>query len=499
MLPTAFNADTAPQSHLDCSPPSPGIGDRSRYVQCLARQLRLGLLAWCTVVTVAFSSAVHAQPPMAPSAPRQVTAPPASRPIAAKTAVIEATAATPAIAEAALPLPLTALDFGPAEMVPQTIAQSAPPVGKSLTHYWMVSSRHCDESLQTAQACEFQVEYIDATGRHPSRLTDLVSSFPEGSPICVMTHGSFVDLELANTDAEGTYRWLSATAPTDGPPLQLIFFTWPSHSNRFDYLQQGWRAHRHGIYLADFVCQLPVGHPVIMLGHSHGGRATASAVHELGGGCVDGIALRPGRDPGNPITMILASAAFDHNWLNPGRLYDKAIRRAELLVNLRNRHDFPLVFYPLSRPGAPRAIAVAGLTRSDRTRLGSYAQRIREYDLTDCLGHGHTWPYYYRQPHLAMLLQPYLYHRDPSTTPILPSGAQPSGASLETTTAPAAAPTTGSASATRSPSAGGTAPTMAGSPDAKPSIPPPPAPAATRPVRPPSATAIHRTPTPLSR
>jgi esterase/lipase superfamily enzyme len=243
-----------------------------------------------------------------------------------------------------------------------------------------------------------------------SNLAALSSQLVPGVPVCIFVHGSFVQWESQCREAHSLYvRMRSASSA----PLQMIFFTWPS-DGPYTYLfpidaaVRARQADFNGFHLAYLLSQIPESCPVSLIGHSHGTRVVLATMHMAGGGTVEGFGF-PYAMGARRYRVILAAAAMDHNWLNPGQPFGCALNRVECLLNLRNRHDVPLAFQPLSRPFAHRALARAGFTSHDTSRLGYNAAKIRECDVTHLIGHAHLWPEYYKQGGIIAAMLPYVY------------------------------------------------------------------------------------------
>jgi hypothetical protein len=150
-------------------------------------------------------------------------------------------------------------------------------------------------------------------------------------------------------------------------------------------------------------------------------------LHLSGGGEVQGMTY-PGSLASHRYRAVFAAAAVDHNWLNPRGRYECALPRTECIVNLRNRRDFALAFYPLHRPFAGRSLGRAGLTRRDTRKLGAESQKLINIDVTSIEGHNHMWPGYFQSPEIAAAIAPVIY---------FPETNQPLGAAVyEMPTAP---------------------------------------------------------------
>jgi len=318
----------------------------------------------------------------------------------------------------------------------QLFAQAAPPVPVCVNeanscvvtpdctscvtevNYWVVSSRCCiQKSKCCCPCCEFDVYRSSEEGCvTESTYESLVQSLDPSAPICIMVHGSFVEWESALRDAYNTYFWLRNAAPNR--PLNVIFFTWPSDELKtkilpIDVHTLGKRAEYNGHYLARLISELPAHHQISLLGHSHGARTISSAMHLIGGGSIQGVSLQ---DCGIHICchcrqfrVVFAAAAINHNWLNPGQRYGCALNCTDCLINLRNKKDRILLFYPLLATFSRRALARTGFTYLDRRALGDDVNRVHDIDVSKCVGAGHMFPNYYRQPEIAETIVPAIY------------------------------------------------------------------------------------------
>ncbi len=287
--------------------------------------------------------------------------------------------------------------------------------------YWIVSTRGGRCAVERGLGYNYEVFRFD--GPNPGRATnidELLGSLEPGVPVCFMAHGSFVTWDSMLNDSAYTYRWLREAAPCQR--VHLIFYTWASDDGgicpHIEVNKLGRRASLNGFYLADLVAKVSVDHPICLIGHSHGTRMVASALHAMAGGSIEGRKLATGAHPVRRIRVVLAAAAIDHDWLNPNERYGLALCRAEAVINLRNRADFPLLFYPLRRPVSTGALAITGVTRGDRAELGEWNQKIIDYGVTGLVGVGHIWAHYYSQPAIASAIRHYVYFDDsPSYTP----------------------------------------------------------------------------------
>lgn len=302
--------------------------------------------------------------------------------------------------------------FSPGQVSGQE-AVPTPPRSAAGSRLWVVSTRDGREVEGGLAPAEFRVWSGASRGLgRECRIQDLVSGLAPQAPLVVMVHGSFVEWKSVVRDAFPTFCWLQGSSPMT--PLNVVVFSWPSDNTpqmnlAADVNFLGRRAGLQGVYLADLLSRIPPEHPVCLIGHSHGGRVVAAALHVLGGGQVEGWRFAGGQFQGHRIRAVLAAAAIDRHWLNPGELYDRTPGRVEKLINLVNQEDLPLVIYPLRSPALSQAVALTGFRPEDHRAIGPAASRLFDIDVTDLIQTRHTWANYYRQPEIAALIRPHVF------------------------------------------------------------------------------------------
>ena len=307
----------------------------------------------------------------------------------------------------------------------ETVATDLP-VMQSVTTtpgYWIVGSHASPQSFDESGPvfCPSVTRYDHCAGFHEANLQEMIESLLPGVPVCIFCHGSFVSWQDVLTESVETWKWLHHACPDQ--PIQMIHFSWPSDRPsfspviQFDVNRLGLRAGRNGFYMASLVQQIPSECPVCLIGHSHGTRVIASALHLMGGGSVDSFVLAPGPFPQHRLRAVFAASAMDHKWLNPGERYGRALCPVECVLNLKNSCDPALFIYPLRRPFSCGALGYTGLTRRDRRQLGPSGDKIHDLDLTEAIGIGHYWPNYFRRPWLARAIRTYLFFCHQSANP----------------------------------------------------------------------------------
>jgi hypothetical protein len=218
--------------------------------------------------------------------------------------------------------------------------------------------------------------------------------------------------------------------------MQMIHFLWPSWrpilvpTVKLDTNLLGRRAARNGWYLAELIRHIPRACPVCLIGHSHGARVVASALHLMGGGVVQGVSHPHARANGRLIRTVFAASAVRHDWLNPGERYGRALCTASAVINLRNRHDAALLLYPLRHLFSGHSLGTTGFTQRDRSEMRGWSSKAREYDVTPLVGHRHMWPRYLEHKQLATLIRNYVFFPDVQQSGLI-SSAQPSDPAIE--------------------------------------------------------------------
>ena len=288
-----------------------------------------------------------------------------------------------------------------------------------------VRSQECPQSPGTnCPNCNFLYEYYGPDGLyHPIDGEAAFRILPEKVPVLILVHGSFVDF-VDEPDLLKTYEWIRDEAPDK--PLLVLCYRWPSTIGckvvlgSFAVCELAQRAEFNGFYLAQLINRIPDSNSVRLMGHSHGCRMIASAMHLLSGGKVDGTALNPTAWSNRAFRVTFFSAAMDHDWFNPRQKYEFAIHRMCWLQNHRHSCDWALLTYPLRYPGSSRALGQAGFTKKDLRLLGSQAAKIEQFD--DNRDQGIRWCGHSLETYLQDLrIKPVILNNIFSEVPELPS------------------------------------------------------------------------------
>ena len=352
------------------------------------------------------------------------------------------------------PVPVEFLSVDPAPpefttpefaLPPAPMMQAGPPAAlgtASSPNYWIVSSR-CD--IQHRRHLHLDDGELDVYQRTPdgrlcpTSIASLQSQIIPGVPVLICIHGVFVKWQDECIESHQAYQWVRNASPQ--LPLQVIFFTWPSDGIitgliPVDVNIRSKQAEFNSLHVARLIHGIPESCPVSFIGHSLGCRTILSTLHLAGGGEVQGFCCPGGLGANRRFRAVFAAAAVDHNWLNPTDRYGCALPRAECIVNLQNRRDLPLAFYPLYRPFAGRAIARSGLTRRDIRQLGPQSEKFINLDVTETQGHNHLWPGYFRVPEIAAAIAPVIYYPGVAQYADSPPSEQPMAPQVERRLAP---------------------------------------------------------------
>ena len=298
---------------------------------------------------------------------------------------------------------------------PQLYQQPLQSVHPSPTLFWMVNSHYAAQHRK--EQCRgpllFQQRTNDGQWRSGTE-AGFQAQFVPGVPVAIFVHGSFVEPETQLAYAKATYEWIHRAAP--GRPLHVVFYNWPSgspytHLFGVDVSVRGARAEFNAFHLSRVMTLIPAESPVTLIGHSHGARTALATLHLAHGGSIQDHVL-----PGNTrcprrLRAVLAAAAVDHHWANPGERYGCALFGSDV-VNFKNRKDFALNFYPLARPCLRPSLATAGFTDGDREDMGPLGWRAIDVDVSHVVREAHTWPNYVQSNAIAIAMSRYLHFDD---------------------------------------------------------------------------------------
>ena len=300
--------------------------------------------------------------------------------------------------------------------MPTTVG--AQPAGYSDFDYWIVSSRNCGAMQPTGDPARCLV-YLHRTSEQNlirERPEAFLAAIDPHRPVCFVMHGSYNRWGDILQESRKINRWLRSAAPNS--PLQVVFFTWPSDGNMpfifpVDIAILGRRSAAHGAYLASLISQLPAEQQVAIVGHSHGARTAAAALHLMGGGTLEeGPVLPAGSSYPRQVRVVMMAAALDHTWLNPGQRYGQALLVPERVLLLRNSRDFTLALYPMRKVIGERALGKDGLGQDDRLALGSLGSKVVELNAAEFANWHHSFADYHEHPELGAAMSPYVYFQD---------------------------------------------------------------------------------------
>ena len=300
--------------------------------------------------------------------------------------------------------------------------------------YWIVSSRDCGAPTASGDAGRCLV-YLHRTSEQSlirERREAFLASVRPDRPVCFVMHGSYNRWRDVMLESRKIHSWLRSAAPES--PVQVVFFTWPSDGNMpfifpVDIAILGRRSSAHGAYLAGLISQLPSDQRVAIMGHSHGARTAAAALHLLGGGTLEeSPGLPPGYTYPRQIRAVMIAAALDHNWLNPGQRYGQALLVPERVLLLRNSRDSTLAVYPMRKFMGERALGKDGLGQDDRFALGSLGPKVVELNAAEFADWHHSFADFHQRPELAKALLPYVHFQEDGASPT----AAPTGPAIGT-------------------------------------------------------------------
>ncbi len=301
--------------------------------------------------------------------------------------------------------------------VPPAGSPALVPGGDEPCDFWIVSSRNCNGKIAPRDAgCCLEFYHRTSQSMVPRGREAFLASIRPDIPVCFVIHGSYNYWYDVVTESVQINRWIRAAAPNLA--VQFVYFTWPSNGYMpfilpVDLAILGRRSAAHGAYLANLITQFPPGQPVSIVGHSHGARTAAAALHVLGGGALEkGQALPGGFHAPDRLRAVLVAAAIDHNWLNPGQRYGQALVVPERVMLMKNASDATLGIYPIRIGAGERALGKLGLGPDDWLAIGPLGAKVVEFDVGRFTSWHHGFDNYHERPELASVLIPYVYFQD---------------------------------------------------------------------------------------
>ncbi|HWE38005.1 MAG TPA: hypothetical protein VG406_15650 [Isosphaeraceae bacterium] len=421
----------------------------------------IGLVAWVAwpwaIASGQATPTVPAPTPPAPTAPRPVPPPTAPRFAPARNAPGEndgSFVAPPITPNRGRPRPGSPFDPGatgpginpsgedpfldgaldPRSGWPFVFLDHFRPRNDRVRNLWIVQTRDCPQVMGSDPWPCLRVLHFDDRGRLVRRSPAELFAQAVGHPVFIQVQGSLTTPDIALGGLLWSRSWLehNGAMPKDAV---VIAFDWPSqrvyrHDVR-DINEKGRRAYVAGYHLARFLQGFPAGSRICVLGQSYGGRVVPSALHLLGGGCLnsqdhDPPVRLPGLRRDLRVRAVVIAGASDHDWLDPGQRLDHALLGCEMLLNLYNRRDEALRLYPfLVRSGHRRALGRVGLTNRDLDRLGPLASRYAERDIHDDLGTEHSLLDAVANREIARVIAPYNWSPDPGPGPPEPPSLPP--------------------------------------------------------------------------
>lgn len=213
---------------------------------------------------------------------------------------------------------------------------------------------------------------------------------PTNLPTIVYVHGNRVVPGQDRLQGLQVYR--SLKAHTHGP-VRFIIWSWPSAQIPGpikDYLVKAQRTNPAAWQLAWLLDKLPEEAQVSLVGYSFGTRIVSGATHLLAGGQLGRLKLAERTHPDRPpVRAALLAAAYDADWIQPGRFYDQALGQLERLILATNELDPAMRFYHLGNGrGRMHALGKSGVYQLGT--LGPAMNRLQRIDFTREVGRSHS-------------------------------------------------------------------------------------------------------------
>lgn len=275
---------------------------------------------------------------------------------------------------------------------------------------WIVNSRGLG-GRSTEKVAE-RLQYLRYTeGRWvASSLAEFLSQPKQTTTSIFLTGNYYRHRETVETGWR-IYHRLVQQRPDDRP-LRFVIWSWPSdpasHRRLPDAKIKFARLDSASYHLASFLDQLDRATPISLCGASFGAGIVVGSLELLAGGRLGAFRLPAGARQPHQVRVVLTGAAFDNDWLMPGRKYGQALTQIDRMLVFVNPRDTPLRFYNrLYYPNSP-AQAIG------RTGPAGWAcivdrNKVDLYNSNAYVRHRHEPRHYFNSPPLVATMRPYLW------------------------------------------------------------------------------------------
>ena len=214
----------------------------------------------------------------------------------------------------------------------------------------------------------------------------------DARPTIFYIHGNRVSSGHDLAEGLAFYRSFKRSRQCD-QPVRFVIFSWPSGQIPGpikDYLVKAERTNPVAWQLSWLLDQMRIETPISLVGYSYGARVASGASHLLAGGAVGPLKLSKRAHPKRPpIRVALIAAAFDANWIQPGKYFARALPQTERLIIAVNKFDPAMRFYHLSNgPGRMHALGKSGIYQPATIR--KFAHRVKQLDFSKPVGRSHV-------------------------------------------------------------------------------------------------------------
>lgn len=282
--------------------------------------------------------------------------------------------------------------------------------------FWVINTRCAPQDTACYDPARLRFQRWEQGTVEESTVDKFLAALSPEVPVCCFVHGNLTDSSGALQDAWQACRGLCEAGPKRGRTT-FVLVSWPSERVLpLTTLDLGVKSERSDVtahYLASVLTQVPAEQRVCLIGHSLGARTVLGSLELLSGGAVQGRRLPEGHGQGpRHVHAALLAASVDHDWMNRGERYGRALDAVEALMLMQNRRDAALALYPLRKPFSPSALGRTGLHSEDWGSIDADdGAKISEVEVCGIVGCHHPVGEYFGEPSLNALMAPLVYFR----------------------------------------------------------------------------------------
>jgi hypothetical protein len=298
---------------------------------------------------------------------------------------------------------------------PPTILRSPPSAVRPQDQVWIINCRGVGSNAGTPNLQQLLYGRFDSQGWTLSNQRQFVLSHKRPFGTIVFVPGNGYSHSQARDLGLQAYQRTVSGLPREAA-VRFVIWSWPSdpvsrramRDARVKASRTPWAAW----CLIHWLDAVEPARSLCLVGTGFGAKIVAEALHLRGGGSLGWYQLATQPTPRPPVRAVLVSAAFDNDWLLPGRRLGRALSSTERMLLITNSTDPVLRRYHWLYGMRSRAAALGYTGLAGALTSGSLASKVEQVDAAATVGANHGFMYYFSVPQVVARIQPYTLEPD---------------------------------------------------------------------------------------